>query len=381
MTKSRNTKPARSTALGAAFAVMFSTGAIFATGAQAQTKLLFGYYASATSTVAREGIVPWLEEIEERSDGRLQTEFNAGGAIIKTGTSLFGLRDGLVDIANVYAQAFPKELPVITLLSDLGALMTNDMAAAGALTELQLLACPDCEAEYDNWDIKLIGSYATKPYQLLCRMPITSLDDLKGKRIRGTGHLNNITAAFGATPVNISISEVYEALQRGLVDCTFGQFAWLKDFSLEEQTKYVLTTNAGVVPAAPWIAIRKVTWDALLPEDRKIMYDAMATAVARSIFAYEKDNNDAIELAVSRGVELEPLQEWLTDAIVDAVKDVRSEAVARAVEAGVVNADEIAGQFLTMYAEWEEKVADITTQEAFEELLASEIYSKLDVSE
>lgn len=372
--------PIRSAAMVTNFAVLLSAGAMFATGAQAETKLLFGYYASATSTNAREGIIPWLDDIEARSGGRLQTELNAGGAIIKTGTSLFGLRDGLVDLANVYSQAFPKELPVLTLLGDLGAIMDNELAATGALTQLQLLECPACEAEYENWGIKLIGSYVTKPYQLLCRTPITSLDDLKGMRIRGTGYLNGITTGLGATPVNISISEVYEALQRGLVDCTFGQFAWLRDFSLAEQTKFVQTTNAGVLPAPPWIAMNKGAWDALSEEDRKIMYDAMATAVARATFAYEKDNKDSIEEAMANGVHLEPLQDWLTDAIANSTKDVRDTAVARAEEAGVANAAEIADRFLTLYAEWQAKVADATTQEAFEQLLADEVFSKVDLS-
>ncbi|TYB82314.1 C4-dicarboxylate TRAP transporter substrate-binding protein [Maritimibacter fusiformis] len=366
---------------GATLAAALAVGAAIAGPAQAQTKLLMGYYSSSTAANAAEGFIPWLESVEEMSEGRIETEFVGGGAIVKTSTSLFALRDGMVDLTNVYTPANPKELPVATLLGDLSALMNNDKAAAGALAQLQHFECPDCVAEYDSWNTKLISSWATPPYQLLCATPIESADDFAGKRIRTTGHLTGIATGLGATPVNISLTEVYESLQRGLVDCTFGQFVWLDDYSLAEQAKFLLTPNAGVVPAQLWVGINKDTWNKLSEEDRQILFDATPAAVARVTFNYDSGAKEAIASAVENGAIYNEPQDWLTEAVAAATTTVRDDAVARAEGSGVANAAAIADRFLEIYAEWEEKVKDIETQEEFAQLLADEVYSKVDVSQ
>ena len=188
-------------------------------------------------------------------------------------------------------------------------------------------------------------------------------------------------AGLGATPVNISLTEVYEALQRGLVDCTFGQFVWLDDYSLAEQAKYLLTPNAGVVPAQLWVGINKDSWNKLSVEDRQVLFDATPAAVARVTFNYDSGAKAAIEHAVANGVVYNAPEEWLTSAVAAATTTVRDDAVARAEESGVVNAAAIADRFLAIYAEWEDKVKDIETQEQFAQLLADEIYSKVDVTQ
>ena len=366
---------------GAALATAFAVGTAFAAPAVAQSQLLMGYYASPTAANAAQGFIPWLENVEALSEGRISTEFIGGGAIVKTDTSLFALRDGMVDLTNVYTPANPSELPVATLLGDLSALLQNDMATAGALAQFQIFDCPECTTEYNTWNIRVLSSWATPPYQLICNAPVTSLEDFAGLRIRTTGHLTPVATALGATPVNLSLTEVYESLQRGLVDCTFGQFVWLDDYSLTEQATHLLTPNAGVVMAQLWVGINLDSWNGLAVEDRQVLIDATPAAVARVTFAYHAGADTAVEHAVAAGLVHTDAQAWLTEAYAAATATVRDDAVARATAAGVANAGDIADRFLAIYAEWVAKVADITTQEQFEALLASDVYSRVDVTQ
>src|SRR5699024_10950283 len=50
--------------------------------------------------------------------------------------------------------------------------------------------------------------------------PVQSVADFSGKRIRvpGAGWATEVEA-LGATPVNVVQAEVYEALERGVIDC------------------------------------------------------------------------------------------------------------------------------------------------------------------
>jgi len=67
---------------------------------------------------------------------------------------------------------------------------------------------------------KLLGMWPYPANILFCKGPITGLDDLKGKKIRiYSAPLAALFESFGAIGVTLSYSEIYQSLQRGLVDC------------------------------------------------------------------------------------------------------------------------------------------------------------------
>lgn len=67
---------------------------------------------------------------------------------------------------------------------------------------------------------KLLGMWPYPANILFCKGPISGLDDLKGKKVRiYSAPLAALFESFGATGVTLSYSEIYQSLQRGLVDC------------------------------------------------------------------------------------------------------------------------------------------------------------------
>ncbi len=63
----------------------------------AQTSILYANYSAPTATLNAHGIIPFLELAEELSEGTLSTQFVGGGSVVTTRTTLFAMRDGLVD--------------------------------------------------------------------------------------------------------------------------------------------------------------------------------------------------------------------------------------------------------------------------------------------
>src|SRR3546814_13554955 len=53
---------------------------------------------------------------------------------------------------------------------------------------------------------------------LITRTPIKSLDDIKGKRIRGYGVATDVIERLGGTAVPMAAPEVYTAMERGVLD-------------------------------------------------------------------------------------------------------------------------------------------------------------------
>lgn len=67
---------------------------------------------------------------------------------------------------------------------------------------------------------KVLSVWPFPPNILFCKGAITGLEDLKGKKVRVySASLSVLFQGFGATGVTVPYSELYQSLQRGLIDC------------------------------------------------------------------------------------------------------------------------------------------------------------------
>lgn len=72
----------------------------------------------------------------------------------------------------------------------------------------------------ERFGVTALAVWPFGPQILLCNQPISSLDDLKGKKVRSfTASMSTLLQELGAVPVTLSFPEVYPALQRGVADC------------------------------------------------------------------------------------------------------------------------------------------------------------------
>lgn len=117
--------------------------------------------------------------------------------------------------------------------------------------------------------------------------PINSLDDLKGMKIRLAGLLpGEILQELGATPMTISVSELYEAVRRGVLDgAEFSNPSNDKDFHFEEITKYWCTPGWHQTSSQHGVLINKDFWDELPNHLKQIIRTA---AQATHIWSYCK---------------------------------------------------------------------------------------------
>jgi TRAP-type C4-dicarboxylate transport system substrate-binding protein len=96
--------------------------------------------------------------------------------------------------------------------------LTPDFATARrAVNAYRPLVDEQLQKKYNG---KLLGMWPYPPNILFCKGPISGVDGLKGKKVRVySSPLSVLFQNFGAVGVTISFSEVYQSLQRGLIDC------------------------------------------------------------------------------------------------------------------------------------------------------------------
>lgn len=162
----------------------------------------------------------WADEVREKTDGRVDIEFFFQEALISGAETLAGVADGRADLGYIAGAYYPGELP----LSAVAGLpfTANDMKAQG-LAFQELYETDDAyKAEWESQGVKVLIWAPVAENILALTEPASSVDDLANKKIRGYGYVSQTLDLAGASPVSMGQGEVYEALQRGVLDGTSG---------------------------------------------------------------------------------------------------------------------------------------------------------------
>lgn len=123
--------------------------------------------------------------------------------------------------------------------------------------------------------------------------PIKQPTDLKGKkmRIQSSKVLEAQMRALGALPQVIAFSEVYQALQTGVVDGTENPPSNLYTQKMFEVQKHLALTEHGYLGYA--VIVNKKFWDGLPPDVREQLDKAMneSTAFANRIAKHQNEQD------------------------------------------------------------------------------------------
>lgn len=248
---------------------------------------------------------PWAERIEEESDGRIQIEIFPALQLGGTASDIYSqVRDGVADLGwtlpGYTAGLFPAtevyELPFIAGPAE---------ATSPALMEFA--------EEYlqDEWaDVKLLALHTTAPGHLhTVNERVASLEDLQGVKVRSPSSVGVDTLeALGAVPVGMPVPQVYEALDRGVVEGALLPWTIMRPTRIYEVTQY--TTELGILASTFALFMNKDTYDSL-PEDlQKVIDDNTGLELARQGgILWDADEEETRERAIKAGVEVVELDE------------------------------------------------------------------------
>jgi len=131
---------------------------------------------------------------------------------------------------------------------------------------------------------------------------ITSLDDLKGLKIRMQPNETHLATfrALGANPVAMDIKELYSAMQQGVVDGQENPFSVINASRYFEVQKYV--ANTGHFFDFINVVANKRAYDALTPPQQKMLRDSMAKALAWQRTRAQAEENESIAEIKKRGM-------------------------------------------------------------------------------
>jgi len=126
-------------------------------------------------------------------------------------------------------------------------------------------------------------------------------EDFRGlkMRIQSSKVLDAQMRALGASPQVMAFSEVYQALQTGVVDGTENPPSNFYTQKMHEVQKFVTLSDHGYLGYA--VIVNKKFWDGLPADIRKQLEGAMADATTYADDIAKKENEDALEAVKKSG--------------------------------------------------------------------------------
>ncbi|MBR7794298.1 TRAP transporter substrate-binding protein [Undibacterium sp. FT147W] len=131
--------------------------------------------------------------------------------------------------------------------------------------------------------------------------PIHLPSDMKGQklRIQSSKVLDAQMRALNANPQVLAFSEVYQALQTGVVDGTENPPSNLYTQKMHEVQKHVTVTNHGYLGYA--VIVNKKFWDGLPADIRTELDGAMKAATKYANAIAQQENDNALEAVKKSG--------------------------------------------------------------------------------
>ncbi len=265
-------------ALLLSFLVILSAGLIIS-GCASPAHLLraielkFSSGAPFTVGLGKNIYVAWIAKIEEQTAAiGKPVKFTTfpQEALAKFNDQYDLVVKGVADVDGPWGpQHFPGRMPLLESLQ-LPCLFPSSAVASQVAHEL-VNARPEIQKEMS--EAKLLFFDTTPPAGISVRgKQIKTLDDFKGLKMSSRpGMANFIIQSLGATPVPMSPTDAYQALERGVIDGVIMNWDGTMTFKYMDVTKYRTATPFSLWSDPLACSMNLNTWNKLPPEVQKII--------------------------------------------------------------------------------------------------------------
>jgi C4-dicarboxylate-binding protein DctP len=290
-------KYTRREVLATAGAIAAAAALPHAAMAQAPISIKFSHVV-APGTPKGRGAEKFKELAEKSLPGKVKIEIYPNSQLYKDGEEMEALQLGSVQmLAPSLAKFGPlgvREFEVFDLpfmFDNYAELhkVTEGPAGKALLKKLE----PKGIVGLAYWDNGFKVLSANKPLKLPA--------DAKGlkMRIQSSKVLEAQMRSIGAIPQTMAFSEVYQALQTGVVDGTENPPSNMYTQKMNEVQKHAIVTDHGYLGYA--VIVNKKFWDGLPPDVRAGLEAAMAEATKYANQIAKQENDQALEAIKAAG--------------------------------------------------------------------------------
>lgn len=377
---------------GSAITAALVAGSLLAGAASAQTlRYATGYPPGA---IAADATRVYVDKVKEFSEGELDMRVFALSLLNAAETSP-GVRDGIADIGYLLSVYYPAEYPHINMINEasmqlqlidperMGSPAKGTYAYNGAYTEFIFNHCPECIDELRQQNQVYTTNGASSRYGLLCNKPVTQVEDMRGLRMRVAGaHWSRWATEMGGNSLSLTINEIYEAMDQGIIDCNIQSAPEIINLRLADVVSDItMAAPGGLYAAVGGASVNLDVWQSLSEDKRRALLRAGQYLSAEIAWEYERQEAEALAEVVSNGGRLhEPTPELMEATRAFVEKDLETIVSYYAERHRVQRGEELLATFRELLDKWIDLVQDVESAEQLAELYWDEVVSNVDVA-
>ena len=246
----------------------------------------------------------FCKELEKRTNGELKVDYFGGRSLLNQTAMFDGVISQIADIGYSHIYYTSGRMPV-TEACGLPLGYPTGWVASQAFNDFQQEFKPK---EFEK--VKILWMNASPSSAIAtAKKPIRKLEDLKGQIIRAPGIAGEVIKALGGTPAPTPMTEVYDAISKGVIDGETSNYETLYAFKFAEVVKYTTSVWQINNPYPFYLVMNKQVYGKLPPDIRSTFDKVVGEYKERYIMMWNAIDFVGKKAGLAKGVEFIELPE------------------------------------------------------------------------
>lgn len=237
----------------------------------------------------------WGDEIEKRTNGKVKFNYYHGGTLL-TGPKIYdGTLKGITDVGMSVLGYSRGVFPVLEAV-DLPLGYESGMQATLVINDYIRAVKPK-----EVSSVKVLFMHAHGPGLLHSKKPVYKMEDIKGLKVRCYGFNARVAEILGGVPVAMPQNDVYEALQKGVVDATLSPYEVLFGFKQAEVISSTTECYGIGYTAGFFVFMNLDKWNSLPGDVQQVMDAVSAEWIPKTGATWDQLDKMGKEATIKKG--------------------------------------------------------------------------------
>ncbi|SME91222.1 TRAP-type mannitol/chloroaromatic compound transport system, substrate-binding protein [Tistlia consotensis] len=254
-------------------------------------------------TISGKNAAQFVDDVQTMSNGDISIEMFYSSSVVSSVETFDAAANGILDCDMTGGAYQTGKDPAFQFVGDI---------MGGYETPFQQLGwlytgggLQEAEKLYNKYGMQLIGWWVVGQESLVSTKPLKGVADLKNWKFRSPpGMETKIFEKLGAKPIVMDFTEVFTALQSGIIDGADASIlANNKGMGLYDVAKNATYPGFHSMPS-DHLACNKAVWDAMPDYQKRIMETAMQKLALQQALTSAKANAKAARELKAAGVKI-----------------------------------------------------------------------------
>jgi len=257
----------------------------------------------------------WCQEVEERTDGTVKVMLAPGQSLTPAAQCYDGVVTRRSEVGMSCLLYTRGRFPLMDFINLPFGNPSGEFATA-VINEIYDRFKPE-----ELSDVKVMYLHAHGPGFIHTKgHRVTKLEDLKGLKIRCPGSVAETVQALGATPVTMPMPEVYQALQKGVVEGAVYPQETNKGWKMGEVVDSTVANYSTAYSVGFFVVMNKQVWNDLPKEARKTIEQINTEWAVKHGRAWDESDYEGVRFSLKQGNSIFGLSEAESERWETAVK-------------------------------------------------------------